>query len=126
MKNIRLVLLVFALIGFIKINAQNTPVFKFEQSTIDYGKVVQGSDGNRIFKFTNIGDAPLIINEVTSSCGCTVPEKPLRPIMPGEKGEIKVHYDTKRLGAFQKNIRIVSNAKPSIVEVHIKGLVVKK
>lgn len=126
MKNIRLILLVIALTGFIKLSAQTTPVFKFEKTTIDYGSINKGSDGYRTFVFTNTGDAPIIVSQVTSSCGCTIPEKPLEPIMPGEKGAIKVHYDTNRVGPFQKNIRITSNAKPTVVEVHIKGLVVKK
>lgn len=126
MKNIKLLLLFLTLAGFVKINAQSTPVFKFENTTIDYGTIKQGSDGYRTFVFTNTGNAPIIVSQVTSSCGCTIPEKPKEPIMPGEKGAIKVHYDTNRVGPFQKNIRITSNAKPTVVEVHIKGLVVKK
>ena len=125
MKKIRLILLVLTFAGFVKVSAQNTPVLKFEKTTIDYGKVKKGSDGNRTFVFTNIGDAPIIISDVKSSCGCTIPKKPLQPIMPGEKGEIKVHYNTNIGGPFQKNIRIFSNAKRNIVEVHIKGIVEK-
>ena len=105
MKNRHLLLLVLAFTGIVTMNAQTTPKFKFEKTTIDYGTVKQGSDGNRIFTFTNVGDAPIIVSQVTSSCGCTIPKKPLKPIMPGEKGEIKVHYDTNRVGPFQKNIR---------------------
>ena len=55
------------------INAQE---FKFEKETIDYGKIAKGAIGERTFVFTNIGDAPLIISNIQSSCGCTVPEKP--------------------------------------------------
>jgi uncharacterized protein DUF1573 len=126
MKNMKLILLLLTLVGFVKLNAQTTPIFKFEKTTIDYGTIKQGSDGYRTFVFTNIGNAPIIVSQVTSSCGCTIPEKPKEPIMPGEKGSLKVHYDTNRMGPFQKNIRITSNAKPTVVEVHIKGLVVKK
>lgn len=126
MKNMKLILLLLTLVGFVKLNAQSTPVFKFEKTTIDYGTIKQGSDGYRTFVFTNAGNAPIIVSQVTSSCGCTIPEKPKEPIMPGEKGSLKVHYDTNRVGPFQKNIRITSNAKPTVVEVHIKGLVVKK
>ncbi|MFK5890862.1 MAG: DUF1573 domain-containing protein [Flavobacteriaceae bacterium] len=126
MKNMKIILLFLALTGFVKLNAQTTPVFKFEKTTIDYGTIKQGSDGYRTFVFTNTGDAPIIVSQVTSSCGCTIPEKPKEPIMPGEKGSLKVHYDTNRVGPFQKNIRITSNAKPTVVEIHIKGLVVKK
>jgi hypothetical protein len=103
----------------------NSQEFKFEEETIDYGKINKGSNGERIFSFTNIGDAPLIIQNVQSSCGCTIPKKPEKPIMPGEKGEIKVSYDTKRVGGFSKQITITSNAKIARKVLKIKGLVEK-
>ncbi|MFQ3182868.1 MAG: hypothetical protein ACI9Z4_002483 [Polaribacter sp.] len=99
--------------------------FKFEKETIDYGKIMKGSDGERIFIFTNVGDAPIIIQNVQSSCGCTIPKKPEKPIMPGEKGEIKVSYDTKRVGGFYKQITITSNAKIVKKALKIKGFVEK-
>ena len=99
--------------------------FKFETETIDYGKVALGSEGKRVFEFTNVGDAPLIIKDIVSTCGCTVPSKPEKPIMPGEKGEIEVSYDTKRPGGFSKAITIISNAKKSRKMVKIKGFIVK-
>ncbi len=89
----------------------------------EYGKINKGSNGERIFSFTNIGDAPLIIQKVQSSCGCTIPKKPEKPIMPGEKGEIKVSYDTKRVGDFSKQITITSNAKTTRKVLKIKGFV---
>ena len=88
-----------------------------------YGKINKGADGERIFVFTNIGDAPIIIQNVQSSCGCTIPEKPEKPVMPGEKGEIKVSYDTKRVGGFSKQITILSNAKTARKTLKIKGYV---
>jgi hypothetical protein len=120
MKALTTVLLVF----FISI-AMNSQEFKFDTETIDYGKINKGADGERIFVFTNIGDAPIIIQNVQSSCGCTIPEKPEKPIMPGEKGEIKVSYDTKRVGGFYKEITITSNAKIAIKTLKIKGFVEK-
>jgi len=104
------------------VNAQE---FKFESETIDYGKIEQGSNGKRVFEFTNIGDAPLIIKSVKATCGCTVPKKPTKPIMPGEKGQIEVSYDTKRLNGFSKAITVYSNAKTERKMLKIKGLVVK-
>jgi hypothetical protein len=103
----------------------NSQEFKFENETIDYDKIIKGSNGERTFVFTNVGDAPLIIKNVQSSCGCTVPEKPEKPIMPGEKGEIKVSYDTKRPGGFSKAITIFSNAKNARKVIKIKGFVTK-
>ena len=112
--------LLLVLCATLSINSQE---FKFEQETIDYGKIIKGSEGERTFVFTNVGDAPLIIQSIKSSCGCTVPKKPEDPIMPGEKGEIKVSYDTKRIGGFSKQITILSNATTARKIVKIKGLV---
>ena len=112
--------LLLVLFATLSINSQE---FKFEQETIDYGKIIKGSEGERTFVFTNVGDAPLIIQSIKSSCGCTVPKKPENPIMPGEKGEIKVSYDTKRIGGFSKQITILSNAITARKIVKIKGFV---
>ncbi|TDQ29761.1 DUF1573 domain-containing protein [Tenacibaculum caenipelagi] len=99
--------------------------FKFETETIDYGKIALGSEGKRVFEFTNVGDAPLIIKDVKSTCGCTVPKKPEKPIMPGEKGQIEVSYDTKRPGGFSKAITVISNAKKERKMLKIKGFIAK-
>lgn len=73
--------------------------------------------------FTNTGNAPLVISSATGSCGCTVPTYPKEPIMPGQKGVIKVHYDTNRLGAFNKTVTIVSNAPSGSDILRITGTV---
>lgn len=104
------------------INAQE---FKFETETIDYGKIALGSEGKRVFEFTNVGEAPIIIKNIKSTCGCTVPKKPEQPIMPGEKGQIEVSYDTKRPGGFSKAITVYSNAKSERKMLKIKGFIVK-
>lgn len=112
------------IIGFISLSA-SAQEFKFESEIINYGKINKGSNGERTFVFTNIGDAPLIIKNVQSSCGCTIPKKPENPIMPGKKGEIKVSYDTKRVGGFSKSITIYSNGKNPRKIIRIKGIVNK-
>jgi hypothetical protein len=101
------------------------PAFKFLTETINYGKILMGSNGTRVFEFTNTGKSPLIITRVQASCGCTVPKKPDQPIMPGEKGKIEVSYDTKRIGGFSKAITIFSNAKTERKMIKIKGYVEK-
>ena len=121
MKNFTSILVLF-LISF-SIQAQE---FKFEKETIDYGAINKSANGERVFMFTNIGDAPLIIARIQSSCGCTVPKKPEKPVMPGEKGEIKVSYDTKRVGGFSKSITIFSNAKNPRKIIKIKGIINKE
>ena len=94
---------------------------KFDLTTIDYGEVEFESDGKRIFKFKNIGTAPLVFTRISSSCGCTIPKKPEKPIEPGAVGEIEVEYDTKREGLFMKAISVVSNSKNPSTILRIKG-----
>jgi len=101
------------------------PVFEFENEVIDYGEIAANSDGNRVFRFKNIGKSPLIISQVKGSCGCTVPTKPEKPIMPGETGEIKVKYATNRIGPFSKTVTITSNAYEENKVIRIKGRVLE-
>ncbi len=131
MKKFALILFI-GVIGF-SINAQekttpkkvdkNAPIFKFESEVVNYGDIARNSDGNRVFKFTNVGKSPLIITNVKGSCGCTVPTSPKEPIMPGEQGEIGVKYATNRIGPFSKTVTITSNATEANKVVTIKGKV---
>ncbi|MDZ7740844.1 MAG: DUF1573 domain-containing protein [Bacteroidota bacterium] len=77
-----------------------------------------------MFTFTNKGQKPLVLSNVRASCGCTVPQWPREPVAPGEKGEIKVKYNTNRPGSFNKSITVNSNAANSMVRLRIKGQVV--
>ena len=78
------------------------------------------------FKFTNEGKTPLILNNVRSSCGCTVPSWTKEPVQPGSGGSIKVVYNTASIGAFNKSVTVNSNAVNSTVLLQIKGNVVQK
>ncbi|MAW96530.1 MULTISPECIES: DUF1573 domain-containing protein [unclassified Leeuwenhoekiella] len=94
----------------------------FETDVIDYGDVAHGSDGEREFKFTNTGTAPLVISKAYSTCGCTVPSPPKDPIAPGETGVIKVKYDTNRAaGPIRKTITVYTNASAEPYTLKIKG-----
>jgi hypothetical protein len=104
----------------------NGPEIKFEKLVHDYGQVEQGGDGTCYFKFTNTGKEPLILQKPRSSCGCTVPTWPKTPILPGKSDEIKVTYNTKRLGNINKTVTILSNAKNGSVVLRITGKVVTK
>jgi hypothetical protein len=116
-----IVLFLLALVPIFSM-AQTGPEIKFETETIDYGDIAKGSDGIRTFVFQNTGDAPLIIQSVRSSCGCTIPKKPEDPIAPGAKNEIQVKYDTNRVGVFRKTITVGTNATgTAIVALKIKG-----
>ena len=109
--------------------AQKGPKIEFKSDTIDYGTVNKEDDnGVRVFEFTNTGDAPLIIKDVKSTCGCTVPTKPKEPILPGKTGKIEVKYNMNP-GPIRKTITVESNAvnyEGGIVPLKIKGTVVAK
>jgi hypothetical protein len=85
------------------------PKMAFENETIDYGAIKQGADPFRVFKFKNEGSEPLVITGARGSCGCTVPTYPQEPILPGKTAEIKVRYDTQRIGPFTKTVTITTN-----------------
>jgi|TARA_B110000240_G_scaffold31493_1_gene33764 hypothetical protein len=121
MKKIAIIVLI-AFVGLIQqVNAQAK--IEFKTDIIDYGEIAKGSDGLRIFEFTNTGNAPLIVSNVKSSCGCTVPSKPDGPVAPGESSTIEVKYDTKRIGPIRKTVTVYSNADQPIVSLKIKGKV---
>lgn len=113
------------LIGYSAI-AQKGPKIEFSatENTVDYGKVYKDSDsGVRVFEFKNTGDAPLIITEVQSTCGCTIPTKPTEPIMPGKMGKIEVKYNMSP-GPIRKTITVECNAvnvENGKVAIKIKG-----
>lgn len=92
--------------------AQNAPKIEFNviDNTIDFGAVYRDDDsGVRVFEFKNVGTAPLIIYNVLSSCGCTVPSKPTEPILPGQSSKIEIKYNMNP-GLIQKSITVESNA----------------
>ncbi len=114
-------LLCIGLIG-LSATAQDTAAkIEFKTETVDYGEITKGSDGVRVFEFTNTGSAPLIISKVSSSCGCTIPKKPEEPVLPGKTGEIQVKYDTNRVGPIRKAITVISNADTPTKVLKIKG-----
>ena len=115
----KIVLLALVVLVSFAANAQAKISFKSE--TVNFGEIAKGSDGVRVFEFTNTGNAPLIISEVKSSCGCTVPKKPDGPIAAGASNTIQVKYDTNRVGPIRKTITVYSNADEPIKALKIKG-----
>jgi hypothetical protein len=83
--------------------------FKDKDNTIDFGKISVKENGVKEILFTNVGDSPLIIINIQSTCGCIVVEKPKEPILPGKTGIITLKYDM-RLGPIRRSITIESNA----------------
>lgn len=106
--------------------AAKGPKMVFEKETVDYGTIEQGSDPYRVFSFVNNGTEPLVISNARGSCGCTVPTYPKEPIMPGAAAEIKVRYDTNRVGPFTKRVTLTTNEGENTRVLTIKGVVQKK
>ena len=102
------------------------PGIKFEKTVHDYGTIEQGANGDCEFVFTNNGTEPLILSNVRSSCGCTIPSWPREPIMPGKSSAIKVHYDTNRVGGIAKSITVSTNGTPERIVLSIRGTVTPK
>lgn len=93
----------------------------FTELVHNYGTIKVGGNGKCEFKFTNKMKKPLVLFNVKASCGCTVAEYPKNPIGPGKEGVIKVKYNTKNAGGFNKSLWVYSNAINSIVTLKIKG-----
>ena len=97
--------------------------FSFEKETHDYGTIPQNKPASYDFKFTNAGDAPIIISEVKPSCGCSVAEFTKTPIKPGEGGTITVTYNAAAKGPFTKQFTVKSNTKTPVKTLTVKGSV---
>lgn len=107
-------------------NATPTSV-QIIDSVFDFGKVAEGEVVEYSYRFKNTGTEPLIINNATASCGCTVPEKPEAPVKPGETGFIKVKFNSEgRAGMAHKTVTVTSNAAPAFPELLLKGEVIAK
>ncbi|MES2829920.1 MAG: DUF1573 domain-containing protein [Bacteroidota bacterium] len=105
-------------------NAQVAADFKFEKETHDFGNILMTKPATVEFKYTNVGDVPLIITNVTAPCGCTVPQWTKTPVKKGETGIITVTYtpNPSQPLPFTKQVTITSNAKLSTKVLYIKGI----
>lgn len=106
--------------------ASTGPAMDFESKEVDYGTIAQDSEPFRVFKFTNTGSEPALIMNARGSCGCTVPSYSKAPVAPGETGEIKVRYDTHRVGPFRKRVTLTTNVPGEPIILTIKGKVEPK
>jgi hypothetical protein len=96
-------------------------------SVYNFNKVTEGEIVEYNFRFKNIGTKPLIVSNASASCGCTVPEKPEKPIAVGDTGFIKVKFNSDhRVGMAHKTVTISSNAEPAFPELLLKGEVLAK
>lgn len=104
-----------------------TAKIEYQQTEYDFGTVKDGAIVEHTFTFKNTGDVPLVIQNASATCGCTVPKKPEKPIAPGETGEIQVRFDSSNKPGIQnKTVTITANTEPAISRLTIKGTVEPK
>lgn len=104
------------------ISPDNAAKIEFEEEVFDFGSIVEGESVEHVFKFKNTGKNPLIINLAQGSCGCTVPEWPRDPILPGKGGEIKVKFNSKgKQGEQDKSVTISANTIPNKTKIYVVG-----
>lgn len=97
------------------------PAMTFTETEFDFGEIRQGDKVSHEFSFKNTGEADLLISEAYGSCGCTVPEFPKEAIKPGERGTIKVTFDSAgKLGRQQKKVTLVTNTEAEKEYLQIK------
>ncbi len=105
-------------------NGKKQAEIKFDNLSHNFGTFSEKSPVvTCVFTYTNVGEAPLIINQAIASCGCTVPAYTKAPIMPGQKGEIKVTYNGsgKFPGHFKKTITVRTNGATEMTRLYIEG-----
>ena len=106
-------------------NEADLPIMTFETTEYDFGSVNEGDFVDYTFKFTNTGKTPLVINDATATCGCTVPQWPKEPILPGAEGEIQVKFNSKNRKNLQtKFVNIKANTNPEVTRLKITGNVI--
>ena len=97
------------------------PVITFEESQFDFGTIDQGTNVEHVFKFKNTGEAPLLIVNAKSSCGCTVPEYTKEPVAPGDSGELLVKFNGSGQNQVSKTVTLTTNTKAGTETLTIKA-----
>jgi hypothetical protein len=111
--------------GVNKQQMANMPEIQFENLTYNFGKVIQGELLSYTFHFKNVGKASLLISSVEASCGCTTSVPPGAPIKPGEKGEIKITFDSKhKFGEVISYLVVTANTYPAQTVLTVNAMVV--
>lgn len=107
--------------------SKKLPVMSFDKQEHDFGNIVQGTPQETVFTFTNTGEAPLIITDAKSSCGCTVPQYPKNtPIAPGESGEMVVKFNGSGKSQVTKTVTVTANTEKGSELLRIKAFVTPK
>lgn len=108
--------------GTIQVKDENAPKIVFDETEYDFGTIMQGEKLTHVFVFTNEGKSDLVIASARADCGCTTATPPKAPIKPGEKGEIKVTFDSKgKKGLEEKSVRVAANTYPTLTVLRLKA-----
>ena len=128
----KIILSLFVVLAVFSVKAQTdeqetvdkkAPKITFEKTTYDFGIIEKGSKATVDFVFKNTGKKPLVLTNVRSSCGCTVPTWPKEPIKRKKSGVISVKYNSNIVGNFSKTITVYTNTAKSPIRLRIKGTV---
>lgn len=105
--------------------SEKMPKITFAEKGIhDFGILTEGDTVEHIFKFTNTGEFPLIINNITASCGCTTPEWPREPVAPGATSSVRVRFNSRgKIGEQNKTITVIANTDPAMTDLQFRALV---
>lgn len=100
-----------------------SPEISWENQNFNFETIMQGKPVEKTFEFTNIGNAPLLINHVQSPCGCTVADYTKEAVAPGKSGFVKLTYNAASKGQFSKNISVLTNTNEGTHILNIRGVV---
>lgn len=118
---VALTLILCAIAPMVQAQAPQVPSIEFKALEHNFGKQEYKANTTYSFEFKNTSKVPLILTSVSASCGCTTPEWPKEPILPGKTGSIKVTYNSQIIGVFTKLVYVYSNASTNMVTLTIKG-----
>ena len=108
-----------------KVQVKNDTQVTFDKTNHVFGKVIGGETVGCYFNFTNTGAYPLVINEVIAGCGCTTVKYPQEPVLPGEKAEIEVRFDSSGFSGYQyKVIQVYANIENKMKELVVSANVI--
>ena len=97
---------------------------EFETSSYSFGAITEGAVVKYVFKFKNIGAVPLVISDIQTSCGCTVPDWQRAPIAVGARSEVKIQFNSEgKSGAQEKPVRVIANTFPNETVLIVSGTV---
>jgi Protein of unknown function (DUF1573) len=98
-----------------------------EKGVHDFGQITEGDTIEHTYTFINKGEMPLVINNITASCGCTTPEWPRDPIAPGETSAVKVRFNSRgKVGQQRKTITVYANTQPAMTDIAFQVMVAPK